>query len=140
MLTGLTTQLQSIRDQRLLPALGDSIETADPSEVESGLSGRSLRGIVASLESQADIFNLLFGPALATADPELADLMTRAYTQTQATARGIDIPLSEAVTDQTHRVEVEKLATQVRAVQQLLATRVASALKLSLGFNSLDGD
>ncbi|EKV29480.1 hypothetical protein C882_0302 [Caenispirillum salinarum AK4] len=139
-LTGLTTQLQSIRDQRLLPVMGDSAEDADPAKAESGLSGRSLRGIAASVEAMADGFDLMFAPALANAEPELADLMGRAFTQTRATAQGIDGPLGEAVTDPARRAEVEKLATQVRALQQLLATRVASALGLSLGFNSLDGD
>lgn len=139
-LTGMTAQLQSLRDQRLLPVLGDSIDNADPSKAEAALSERSLRGIAASLESEAEGFRLLFAPALANADPELADLMNRAFTQTLATARGIERPLGAAVTDPQRRPEVEKLSTQIRALQQLLATRVVSTLGLSLGFNSLDGD
>ncbi|WP_404379238.1 imelysin family protein [Caenispirillum salinarum] len=139
-LTGLTTQLQSIRDQRLLTVMGDTGDAADPAKAESALSGRSLRGIAASIGAMAEGFNLMFTPALAAAEPELADLMGRAFSQTQATAQGIDGPLGEAVTDPARRANVEKLATQVRALQQLLATRVAPALGLSLGFNSLDGD
>lgn len=139
-LTGLTTQLQSLRDQRLLPVLGASIESADPAKAESALSARSLRGIAASLASMAEGFDILYGAPLRAADPKLADLMTRAFAQTLATAQGIDGPLGEAVTDPARRPSVETLATEIRALQQLLATRVVSALGLSLGFNSLDGD
>lgn len=139
-LTGLTTQLQSLRDQRLLPVLGDSADTAAPDKAEAALSERSLRGIAASVEAMGEGFRLLFLPALQTADPKLADLMDRAFAQTLETAQGIPVPLGEAVTDPAHRPAVEQLTTEIRAVQQLLATRVASALGTSLGFNSLDGD
>lgn len=139
-LTGLTTQLQALRDQRLLPVLGPALAEAAPGKAEGGLSGRSLRGIAASLEAEAEAFDTLLLPPLTQADPKLAGLMQRAFAQTLATARGIPVPLDVAVADPDHRPAVETLAKEIRALQQLLATRVATALGLTLGFNSLDGD
>lgn len=139
-LTGLTTQLQSLRDQRLLPVLGASLAEAAPAAAEAALSGRSLRTIAASLDALREAFDVLLLPGLTQADPKLAGLMQRAFAQTLATARSVPVPLDAAVTDPAHRPTVETLTTEIRALQQLLATRVASALGLTLGFNSLDGD
>lgn len=139
-LTGMTAQLQSLRDQRLLPVMGASAEAAAPDKAEAALSQRSLRGIVASLQSMGEGFRLMLASPLATADAKLGKLMERAFAQTLATAEGIDGPLGEAVKDPVRRGQLETLSTEIKAVQQLLATRVAPALGVSLGFNSLDGD
>ena len=45
-----------------------------------------------------------------------------------------------ATTDPALRPQVEKLAIQVQALKQIVRNRLAPALDLAVGFNSLDGD
>lgn len=73
-------------------------------------------------------------------DPKLDPLMRKAFAMTRDTARGIDKSLAAAVEDPAVRPQVEKLSIQVLALKQIVKTRLASALDLTVGFNALDGD
>ncbi|MQX37819.1 imelysin family protein [Roseospira navarrensis] len=135
-LTGMSSQLRAMRDRRLLPVLEDEAAATD----DAAGSDRTPVVVAASLDGMAEAFSVLFRPPLETVDPELAGLMTRAFAQTRDTASGLTAPLSAAVGDPDGRAAVERLATQLQALNQLLVERVAPALDLSVGFNSLDGD
>lgn len=139
-LNGLTTELAAIKDLKLERPLGANADRARPTLAESWRSRRSMANIVANLESIAEMYRLGFLPALRTADPDLAALLHRAFHQTIATARGIPVPLEEAVASPAHRPQLEKLLTEVTALRQLAGERAAERLGLVLGFNSLDGD
>ena len=76
----------------------------------------------------------------AQTDAKIGPLLTKAFALTLETARGIGKPLPQAVVDPASRPRVEKLATQIQAMRQLVGTRLAAALNLSVGFNALDGD
>ena len=140
LLTGLNSQLFSLREQRLLPVRGETMAAASPRAAENWRSGRSLADLIASLEAKEDLYRQTFLPALQAQDPERAALMERAFAQTLATARSLPVPLDQAVGEATHRATVEKLARELQALRQLAAERTARTLGLVLGFNSLDGD
>ena len=78
--------------------------------------------------------------AASKEDPALDPLMRKAFRLTLETARSFDAPLETAATDPNLRKRVERLSLQVRALRQLVRTRVAEALDLAVGFNALDGD
>ncbi len=139
--------LQLAVDTRLKPVLGPGIDAARPDRAEARGSGRSLRNIILGLESAQRLY---LGPngtdglealaAAGAADPEIAALLRKAFGITIETARGVAKPLDIAVLDPAERPKLEKLATQIQALRQLIGTRLAAALGLSLGFNALDGD
>lgn len=81
-------------------------------------------------------FRHLLGPA----HEALAALMSKAFRQTLATARTIRLPLARAVADPAARPSVVQLATEVRALKELVSGKLAPALGTPLGFNALDGD
>lgn len=137
--------LHLIADVKLRAVVGESIDKARPRLVESRRSGRSLHNIVVNLEALQALYVGDAGTGLGTltkaaGDTKLDALMRRAFAITLKTARGIREPLDRAVTDPKARHEVEKLALQVRALKQIVATRLAKTLDLTVGFNALDGD
>lgn len=137
LITGLSTQIHALREQKLLPAMDGK---GNPRALENWRSARSLDTIVASLEAVAEMYRLGFLPALKDSDPEFARLMDGAFAQTLETARSIAPPLSEAVRDPARRKTITKLMTELKALRQLAGDRTAKALDITLGFNSLDGD
>lgn len=132
--------LQLIFDVKLKPVL------AKPRLAESGLSKRSARNIVINLEALQAMYVGDGGPGLSrivqgyAKDAKLDPLMRRAFEQTIATARSIDVPLAVAIADKTQRAKLDKLMTEVLALKQIVRTRLAGALGLAVGFNALDGD
>ena len=138
--------LQTLADIKLKPVLGDSIGTARPQLVESRLSERALRNIRGNLAALEALYLGEGGAGLGTLgrdygnDAELDPLMRRAFRITRETARAIEEPLAEAVSNPERRPEVEKLLTQVLALKQIVRTRLAATLELQVGFNALDGD
>lgn len=142
----LHSELQLVADVKLLPVIGDSADTAKPNVVESALSARALRNIVQNLEAVQALYLGEGGPGLSKLvqahgdDEKLDPLMRKAFRMTLENARSIDPPLAEAVTDPAARPKLGKLQTQVLALKQIVKTRLATALKLMVGFNALDGD
>jgi len=138
--------LQLIADVKLKPVVGDTIETARPHLAESRPSGRALDNIAVNLAALEALYLGESGPGLSAlvrdhgGDAQLDPLMRKAFRMTLETARGIEGPLAEAVSDPAKRPAVEKLTTQVLALKQIVKTRLAAALDLQVGFNALDGD
>lgn len=144
LMTGVLAGLQGISDLQISRPLGETLEKARPEKAEAWRSELSLDLIRARIGSFTDAY-ALGGRGLDEAlrragQTELADLIQRAFAQTQATAAGIDGPLSADVQDPRVREQLETLVVEVRAIRALLATRVAPALGVPAGFNSLDGD
>ena len=139
--------LRLIADVKLKPVVGDAAPAARPRLAESRPSGRSLRNVIDNLEALQALYRGEGGPGRAgfgdlarAADPRLDRLLRKAFRFALATARSIDRPLEDAVTDSSLRPKAEKLALQVRALKQIVRDRLAPALALAVGFNALDGD
>ena len=136
--------LQLTFDVNLKPVIGESAQDVRPVLAESRLSGRSQRNIVVTLETLQALYlgegSAGLGDLAAGADPKLDRLMRKAFRLTLATARSIDGSVENAAGDPALRPPVEKLATQVQALKQIVRDRLAPALGLAVGFNALDGD
>lgn len=136
--------LQFVADVRLVPVVGAAPDKARPHHAESRLSRRSMRNIVENLEALRALYRGEGGAGLGDltriADPKLDRLMRRAFRITVKTARSIGRPLEDAVTDPVLRPKTRKLSLQVRALKQIVRDRLAAALGLAVGFNTLDGD
>ena len=144
--SALHTGLSLIAEVKVAPVIGDSSATVRPALAESRASGRSTRNIEINLEALQALYAGEAGPGLgelvraSKEDTALDPLMRKAFRLTLKNARSFDAGLDEAAADSALRQRVEKLSLQVRALRQLVRTRVAEALDLAVGFNALDGD
>lgn len=142
----LYSAIELVADHKLSKPLGDSASAARPNLAESWRSERSLDNVRANLAAAEAIYRGEGGYGMsdfvreAAGDPALDDLLTRAFTQTRATAARISLPLEAAVSDPAVRPQVEQLATEAGALKQLLVQRLSVALGIPVGFNALDGD
>ena len=136
--------LQLIAEVKLKPVVADSAEAVQPRFAESHLSGRSLLNIIHNLEALQALYigegEAGLGDLVKIVDTELDLLLRKAFRLTIANARAIDRPLEDAAIDPVLRPKAEKLLIQVKALGQIVRGRLASALSVSVGFNSLDGD
>ncbi len=138
--------LQFIADVRLGPVVGQSRDAARPGLAESRASGRATRNVELNLRALQALYAGEGGPGLGDLagefdeDAALDPLVRKAFGITLETVRSIDEPLDQAVSDPRLRPRTEKLLLQVRALGQIVRTRVAEALGLTVGFNALDGD
>lgn len=145
-LKSLNHALRLAGDTRLKPVLGADLASAHPERAESRRSGRALRNVILSLEAAEALYlgeghgGLDALASISEKDQKIGPLLRKAFAMTRETAASIDKPLAEAVVDPAERAKVEKLATQIQALRQLVGTRLAAALGLSVGFNALDGD
>ncbi|WP_428481847.1 imelysin family protein [Pyruvatibacter mobilis] len=139
-------ELSRILALKIETALGKTPADARPSHVEGLAPEAALDTIRANLAALEALYQGPDGTGLAAlagqsvTDTALAPLMDKAFSKTRATADSIALPLADAVTDAEERKKVAHLATQLRALRQIVGTRLAEALGLSVGFNSLDGD
>ena len=144
--SALHNQLELIADVKVTLVIGDSPATVRPALAESRASGRSTRNIVINLEALQALYVGESGPGLGDLvadfeeDAQLDPLMRKAFRLTLDTARSIEVSLEAAAADPESRPWAEKLSLQVRALREIVRTRVATALDLAVGFNALDGD
>jgi predicted lipoprotein len=146
LLGALNTAVELVAERKLQPALGSSPATAQPHLAEAWRSGRSLENIRLNLEAAQAMYLGEGGGegfsalVIASGDRKLDELLHRAFRQTIASARAIDVPLFEAVRAPARRAAVEKLAREAKALRSLVSQRIPAAIDVPLGFNSMDGD
>lgn len=136
--------LQGLANIKVARPLGDNAAAARPRRSESWRSRRSMRNVVVNLEALQALYEGEAGPGLkdlmGESEAKLAKLLSKAFRQTIATARSVDVPFSEAITDPAARKTLERLSLQLRALSQLVGDRLPPALGTPLGFNEKDGD
>ncbi|MGD1935247.1 MAG: imelysin family protein [Candidatus Phaeomarinobacter sp.] len=138
--------LQRISTLKLDPALGKDADTARPPLAEARLSDGGMDNIRQNLVALEQLYlgpsddGLTWLTQKTADDPKLDALMRKAFQKTRETADSVTLALPLAVSDAQERPKLEMLSKQVRALRQICADRLAPALNLSVGFNSLDGD
>ncbi len=142
MLNNLYTALQFIVDQKLMSPLGASPAEANPRRTESWRSRRSLRNIVLNLEAAEALYMNGYSPILK-ADQKVVSLdleIRRSFALTLQAARDIEQPLFHALQSPEQRPALDRLLAAASELKRLLGGPLPTALGLTLGFNSLDGD
>ena len=132
--------LEFLAERQVARVLGPSLREAFPRRAEAWRSGESLALLRASLAAQQDFWTVTFAPVLVAADAALARQVADLYAQSVGAAARIAPSLEVAVTRPDGRVAVEALLRPLGTLRRLLAERVAAAIGLPLGFNSMDGD
>lgn len=141
--------VEFVGDVKLWRPMGEAIEDARPKRAEAWRSARSMDHVRHNLEAAQAMYigsgadgsgGFSWFVRDVASDAELDDLLRRAFAQTLATARGIRVPLRDAVGTPEERAKVDRLSKEVLALKAILAQRLAPALGVPVGFNSLDGD
>ncbi|MEM1102191.1 MAG: imelysin family protein [Pseudomonadota bacterium] len=128
--TALSTGLEFTVTQRLGRPLG-TFDRPRPARAEARRSGRSLRHVVLSIDTLADL-----AARLSDNDPEIAD----AFAEARAAAERVEDPTFASVSEVQGRLRVEALQQRLDTARKLAALRIGEALGVEAGFNSLDGD
>lgn len=141
-LNHMTTQVQSVIDQKLKRPMADNTAKAKPRYAESWRSERSMRNIRLNLQAVESLYDTGFASMLKSKSNglELDKQIKLAFKASHAAAKAIDQPLSDTLKDESQRPALEKLVATSRKLQSLLSTALPQAVEIPLGFNALDGD
>ena len=137
-LVAVHTQLERILTQKLDLPLGSDLAHARGRRAEAWRSGLSRAAIGENLAAVATVYRLALRPRLA--DAALGREIDAAFAVAHTALDALAMPLPAAVADPAARAQVEALRAAVSQLKALVSQRLAPALGLSLGFNSLDGD
>ncbi|MDT0681231.1 imelysin family protein [Roseicyclus sp. F158] len=129
--TALATGLEYNQDQRLGRPLG-TLDRPRPTRAEAWRSERSVRNVILSLTALEDL-------AEALADTPIPET-TDAFGGAIARADALDDPALAGVEDPAGRFRIEALQTDLGVLRRTLDTELGTALGVSAGFNSMDGD
>ena len=139
--TGLATSVAALRDLVLQPTLGETPERSRWRLAPFRRSGLAWDYALAELAGFSDALKAMDLPETL---PEDARYLARSLQFEIANAAralsSLDAPLEETVADEAARAQIDLAIIGLGALEPLLRDRVAEALGLRLGFNSLDGD
>lgn len=127
--------VEIVADHKLARPLGASPAAARPQLAEFWRSRLSGAAVAADLEAAAGLFAAM---APFVPDRPLAADVARRLSAARDRARGLDLDAGWA--NPAVRPAIEALRRDLRALKEILATRMTASLDLPLGFNGLDGD
>ncbi|MCX5495252.1 imelysin family protein [Kaistia dalseonensis] len=139
-LKAIVTGLQQMRDQRLLPALGKSFDTAKPARgafVKSGMAFPYLLASSAAIESlieQSDLFSL----APAAAPKLLAE--SKAATADFENSINVGSDWQAAFADKAAYDSLQHAFDVLKTMEDIFNYQFTAAAGIQPGFNALDGD
>ncbi|MCZ0962370.1 imelysin family protein [Paracoccus benzoatiresistens] len=128
--TQVVTGLTSLADTRLGRPLG-TFQKPRPERAEAIASGRSLRNITLSLTGMRDLALALHPDAPQT---------RAAFDRALSLSIDLDDPVLAGVANPQGRLKVEILQQAVEAARAAVEAEIGTALGISTGFNSKDGD
>ncbi|MFD1697574.1 imelysin family protein [Roseibium aestuarii] len=130
-----------IKDQDLLPALGDSLDTSRPHRLPFARSGNAAAFI------QAELDGLEQAIAVAHYDPDLPEeftwvpgSLTFEFANARRTLASLDTPLKASLTDPATYEKLKLLTITINSLRDTTALSLAGAMNFTGGFNALDGD
>ena len=140
-LKAISTGLELLRDQRLLPAMGKSADDAKASRLPFVASGDTGAFVAAEIAGLAELFTASgLGDGLP-ADYDWAGGSLLFELQNARTILGkLPGPVSEAITTEDGRKALVAVRNALGAARERLVQDVAVGNNLTVGFNSLDGD
>jgi predicted lipoprotein len=142
-LKSLSGMIDIIIRQKLERPMDASVAKARASRAESWRTKRSMDNIVANLESARALFATPGGFAdllTAAGSGALAGGMKGQFDAVIASAKGLGVPLEDALRDAALRPKLDDLLRQLRSLRVLIQGPLSQDTELTVGFNSLDGD
>ncbi|WGW04280.1 imelysin family protein [Tropicibacter oceani] len=129
--TALLSGLEFTEDQRLGRPLG-TFDRPRPTRAEARRSGRSLRNVVLSLTALHDLARHLSDQPIPRTDAAFETALSQ--------AKDLDDATFDGVSDPAARLKIEVLQQSIGFVRDAIQGEIGSALGLTAGFNSQDGD
>jgi predicted lipoprotein len=133
--------LEATRDLRLNPALGASIEKANPKTLiypRAGLAKASLQANIAGLAALYDASRI--ASLLPAKQNAVGAAISAEFEKADGLFAGLVVSLPDAVGNPAERPRVEEILALTHSLERRFAEQLAPALGLSAGFSSLDGD
>lgn len=135
------TGLHALRDQKLLPAIGNGPADARPGLApfhRSGLTNLAMRSNLQGLQRLAERAGI--AAATRARDPALQDAIDIVYGNAFAAFDSLAAPLGMAAGDPALRGPVNYLALLTDRLRGLLQDQMPGALGMKVMFNAYDGD
>ena len=140
-LKAIATALHAVRDQKLLPALGDDIAAARPALLPLQRSTLTARLIGAQARALQDWYEATgLGASLPTESAWVDGALRDELHRVQEDLTALTIPVAQALTDADQRDLLVHAALVLANARDIVEQHLAPALGVNLGFNSLDGD
>lgn len=142
----LQTTLQWIEDSKLRRPMGDNIDNARGTRVESWRSKASLDHIGRNIEAIEAFYSGVgeggFAAVLqqTTKGTDLHWGMVGKFREIKDTLAKVDLTLHDAVSDAAARRHLDQVVAELREMRRWVDQDMATILDMPLGFNSLDGD
>lgn len=138
--------LRLVSDLKLGKPLGPAVGQHRPKRAETWRSGRALANVQTNLRALRALYRGDGGRGIEgvirddVGDAETADALARAFDTVVADAEAAVPPLAEALADPSRRIKLDSLKGRIDGLNALVGVRLAPALGVVAGFNSLDGD
>lgn len=132
--SAMTTGLEFTADARLGRPLG-TFERPRPKRAEARRANRSLRHVLISVQSNAELAGIL-----SAGHPEEAAEIAAAFDRAVDAALRLDDPAFASVAEPAGRFRVEALQQRVREARDAARLSIGPRLGIAEGFNALDGD
>jgi len=138
----ISTNLQFLRDVKLMPVLGDAPDPARARRApfwRSSLTTRALRAQVAGLQAFYQAGGWRYGANEAWIDENLTQELARAE-HMLAGLVALSVSIADLLGDADHHRELHLVALQLGNVKHIVDENMAPAFGVTIGFNALDGD
>ncbi len=132
--------LEGIRDTKLLPFVGREGETPKPKSALFWRSGLTVPVIRAGFEGLHDFMTATGLSETRGGVAGLPMLMRDGFAASLDASAKVTSPVAEAVEDPTQKAALNDMVAASSTLQTLIGEDLSTALNLSVGFSSLDGD
>lgn len=132
--------LEGIRDTKLLPFVGREGETPRPKSALFWRSGLTVPAIRAGFEGLNDFMTATGLSKTVGGVAGLPMLMREGFAASLEAAGKVTLPVAEALEDPAQKAALNEMVAASSKLQTLIGEDLSTALRLSVGFSSLDGD
>lgn len=137
----LVTGFIVVKDQDLLPALGESREKARANRLPFSRSGNTRAFIQAELDGLEEALNALgFEPDLPAEFSWVPSSLTFEFDNARKNLASLPTPLKPYVKEAEVYGKLQLLTITINSLRDTTALSLAGAMNLTGGFNALDGD
>lgn len=133
--------IEAVRDTRVNPMMPRDGKPGNPRLALFWRSGQELAMIRADFEGLRRLFDLSsIGMAPPAEHADIAGAITAEFDKVDAALDRLSGPIADIVADPDQVAALTEVIESTQALQMLIGEQLSSALGLSVGFSSLDGD
>ena len=136
LLTDLVSAFTAINDQKLLAPMGAGVAQAKPKLVEAWRSGRGQLHLISNIQALRAM-TAIFAAGITAPQRQKIDA---AFAAAETAVKPLPPDIGAAVADSARRSKLVAARAAIKSAQTVVAATLPVALKITLGFNSLDGD